>query len=838
MIRAKKLTPLAFGYRVMSRHPPQPELTVIMRGKFHCHPRRRCELVKGKIGSEHDKPELPPEGRVALEEAEYILGQGPPTADMLMDGDDDRIGQLVYPSDFAEFKVKSDVMLKGTCYPRGGSAKRCRVTFAVGDTFEKHLEVFGPRVWIDKVLGGKHTEEVAFKAMPIDYRHAYGGPEVAANPVGLGYGDQLPNVEDPKHLIGRSTQTPQPAGFGPINPTWPLRQGKMGKNYGDDYERTRAPWYADDYDWTQQSAAPADQQLDGYLRGDETMRFCNMHPESSDFSVTLPGLRPRAFAKLESGEVREAGMVCDTLFVDLDEGVVYVTWRGQITVQEDDLSDVKYLLLAHETLADKPKEYEEYEAAIEAFADDPAGLKSSKVATLQEFEERLESGELERELDELPANEEPVSAVFKYLMGISPRGGEMLDNLREGMQKSYRDPEARPAVIAALKKALKELREGTGAAMPMLDRDKGEIAAGPFMRNVLRQVSTAQKEALDAGADLGDANEKIEDAVASIELGGVKDADLRIPDPNETPPDPAPDVDFSGHDLSERDFAGLDLSRCNFDGTLLRKTNFVGARLVDASFVGASLAAADLSGADCTGANFGMANLTKTRAVGTCFRGGFFGQCVIMKADLTRADLSGATGSALMCHKAVLDEVVAAGADLEKAHFDSCSMNGVDFSEGKLVFALFRQTPLRGARFEAAQLTNTGFLECDLNDARFMRVVGDTINFKESTLRNADFSYAVMPSSIFLQLDAAGATFSAADMPLARFYRVILSQADFQRANLFKTDFRKAALTDARFNGANLYGACLNEAFGTDADFRKANLVMANLKRNKLVMKR
>ena len=64
-------------------------------------------------------------------------------------------------------------------------------------------------------------------------------------------------------------------------------------------------------------------------------------------------------------------MVLDTLVADLDTGTLTVTWRGLARAQEDDLFDVKTLLLASELLADPPLPADHYHAVLETFEADP-----------------------------------------------------------------------------------------------------------------------------------------------------------------------------------------------------------------------------------------------------------------------------------------------------------------------------------------------------------------------------------------------------------------------------------------------------------------------------------
>src|SRR5262249_10610796 len=138
----------------------------------------------------------------------------------------------------------------------------------------------------------------------------------------------------------------------------------------------RAPYYAEDFDWTYFHAAPPDQQIKGYLRGDEEIVFQGLHPEAPSFGARLPGLRVRAFVKDARGRFREAAMSLDTLFADLDAGALFLTWRGIDAVAEDDLSDVAVVHVAAEPLASERVPVDRYRAEVEAFEADPLGFRA------------------------------------------------------------------------------------------------------------------------------------------------------------------------------------------------------------------------------------------------------------------------------------------------------------------------------------------------------------------------------------------------------------------------------------------------------------------------------
>ncbi len=74
------------------------------------------------------------------------------------------------------------------------------------------------------------------------------------------------------------------------------------------------------------------------------------------------------------GEIADVGFVLDTLFADLDEGFLHLTWRGLTPVHADDLADVKTVLVASEPLAEAPLPAEHYQGLLAAFAAEPLGI--------------------------------------------------------------------------------------------------------------------------------------------------------------------------------------------------------------------------------------------------------------------------------------------------------------------------------------------------------------------------------------------------------------------------------------------------------------------------------
>jgi uncharacterized protein YjbI with pentapeptide repeats len=865
MIRLRNLTPFAFGYRLTSRKPPQRELVGIVRAKFRLAPGAPLEPVKAHLTDiNHEDERLPQRAREQLERAELALGQGTVSGDRFDEDDVAMQGALRYASDLADFKLNGEWLVKAHCHAPGGKpVTSCNVCVAVNGR-AKTLRVTGPRAWVDRVVGGAASEPVAFSRLPIDWEHAYGGPDFPSNPVGRGHAlerpldshegifdlpealrsafgrtHELPTVEDPSHLITRQGTVPNAAGFGPISPWWPSRQAKLGKEFGEEYEAKYAPFYPRDFDWTYFQAAPPDQQLPGYFRGDESLTFTNLHPTSSEFSAKLPGQRVRVFV-MRSGAAVEVPMVLDTVYADLDAGELTLTWRGLVTVSEDDFSDVPYALVASEPLTAMPRPAAEYVAALDAFAADPAGLSATSIPVLQALKDDLDSGALARDIEALSEDEELMGSIATRIgRGLIP--DDKLALLQDGLRKATRATLARnPGAGRSLKRAaLAELERGQDLpALPVANDGAGSRTLAPLVRRLLGDLALEQRRIPEV--DWEDMNESLEGALASKPDAGVRT--LGTPGTmkalsERTAPEPGPHADFSWLDLRGRDFRGYDLTDATFEGATLIGARLDGCTLEGANFEGASLSRANLSGVRARGARFVRAIVSRANVTHADLRDATLEEATLLDADFTGARLQGMRADRSRARKTTFATASLEGASFEFCIFDECDLRDATLSRSNGKRTLFRQCALARARLDGADLSRAGFIRCDLTEARLFQAFGVGTNWMMSTLVRANLRHAVLPENLFLTVNALGANLWAADLPGARFYKANLRNANLEHANLLGADMRKAVLTDCALRHANLYDAKILEAAGTDVDFRSANMKKALLHRSKLVTK-
>jgi uncharacterized protein YjbI with pentapeptide repeats len=759
-------------------------------------------------------------------------------------------------------KPRGEVLLTARAYPFGGAKPTCSVRVKLGSV-DKTLYVVGDRRW----KGSAATAPEPFTEMPITWANAFGGAGYAQNPLGKGYepvGDEhpLPNVEDPKRLVSSPGNRPAPAGFGGYDATWPQRYAKIG-TYDKKWLEQRYPGFAADLDPGYFNAAPADQQIEGYFRGDEPLTLENMHPDVAVLEGRLPGVKARIFVNFakDAIELQEVSMRAETvhLFPHAQRGVVI--FRGVVKVAEDDGADVRHLVAAFEALGE-PKPLDHYATVLSqrvdhkkshlyslrdrdllpdalARAPEDDGEMKKVLASegfLQDNLRRRTESEIAKataaanavlvaqgleplpppaplpprkkapDLDELPAFVEDMEEqLAKSKVDGDARFAEMQKVARVELAKHGVDYDK--AVLEEQAKAGGPPKFSAAAQMQML-RDQAALVRS---HKVPSPALEAKLEDPAFFAKLQKAEAMVRNSyrlfahymVPAARLTGEASAGVRAE---------VVAARESGESLAERDFTGADLSHLDLHGVDLRMAflecaNFEGTDLHGATLTGAVLTRANLAGANLVGAKLALANL-----------GG---------ANLTGADVSGETD---------LAGAVLVKADLSHAKFAGAKLTGAYLGEAK-----FDQTDLRGA--SAAGLT---FLKSDL---RGLLLGGADLRdcvFIEAVLDGIDFTRAVLQGAVMVTVSAKGCTFRGAKLPGlvvvkdstlegSSFAGADLSRALLRSTNLAGADFSDAVLTGADLSESDLTGASFEHAVAQGARFSKSNLSRANLKRADLM---
>ena len=241
---------------------------------------------------------------------------------------------LELASDLAPALPVAEIILAGhACSPADRPVTSLSVRLFVGredkPLIDKTVHVYGDRA-------SPTAYPLPFQRVPMVYERAVGGP-TTDNPVGrpLNDGAIPPNVVNPLDpwVV---------AGFGAIAPSWPPRQ-RLAR--GQPVMRAGILEIPEEVSLDFFHAAPKDQRV-AAIQGDEWIVIDGMHPHLPRFQSQLPGLRVRAriaprqdaSAATEPIEMRIA-----RLWIDMDRGVVDVTWRGTVPLVESALDAVQVL---------------------------------------------------------------------------------------------------------------------------------------------------------------------------------------------------------------------------------------------------------------------------------------------------------------------------------------------------------------------------------------------------------------------------------------------------------------------------------------------------------------
>lgn len=699
--------------------------------------------------------------------------------------DDDAAKALYYPGDLIPPKQRADLLLHAVAHaPNQQPAPRFNVRWQVAG-FNKVLLITGERKWVQGLLRAKPGAPLPIAQLPITYENAWGGPDFSRNPIGRGRGQTgFPNVESPSAASSGRIEM-DPAGFAPLHPFWDQRRSLLG-TYDEKWLKERWPWYPADFDFAYFNAAPSDQRLGGFLRGDEPMEFENLHAEMPIYRTRLPGIRPRVFIQERdrdaSLQFREVPLQLDTLWIDMPAQKMVLVWHGAWPVRHIKMKQIEEVLAWSEPVAGPPLTEAEYRHILAHPPDEE---------------------EDEPEPPEPPDDAAKVEAEFAALdLEIAA-----LDKQAVAMEADA----ARQLLDEKARLAAQGLEMPAAASDPM---------AG--LQAALTQPGMPLDQVADIQALMAEA-QQMEAEAAAMDLEFAQDF----------PPDPtreslvamaARGESLAEADLSEMDLSGQNLAKADLRDASLRKTKLVKANLAGANLSGANLAEADLTDADLSGAILDEADLGKAKLAGAKLTGLSLNGVDFSQVMLAGADFSGGKGDKADFSGADLSKACLAGVHLPAADFSGCKLAQADCQGAVLTRASFESAKAPGINLETADLTGASADKADLTGANLRGAVASRIVFEGALLNDADFTRAILTRGMFAEALLRGACFERADLTLAVFDDAILEKAVLTQANLLRASFERADLTQADCRGANCYEAGFWMAITNETAFESANL--------------
>ncbi|RIX74284.1 DUF2169 domain-containing protein [Acidovorax cavernicola] len=757
--------------------------------------------------------------------------------------------------DLAIPKRVPEWLLSGNAYTAHQHDKTaCAVQVRIGG-LQKSLTVFGDRYW----LGSRATEPRAFEHMPLDWAHAYGGPMVAENPLGIGSQDELingvatrrlPHIESPTSRMAARGQHIEPAGFGAMPPDWLQRLRLVGSDYGQAWLEQHYPGFAKDMDWRYFNAAAADQRWEGASEIPATASYelWNMHPSEPVLSGRLPAWQARCFAsrQLDGEALEEAAMRLTTVWFFPHMERAILIWHGAFDIAEDDGADVRHLMPALEW-ADAPRPLAHYQSVLKVRLDPSKAVLALRDADLMPRE--VMAPWAAEQLPDLMAR-----PMVRNLHAGRQRHHEnqRAELLRRGLDPSKYMPEQPdlqpprsfdelPEYSERLEQQFKamqdELHGRNGQAAPAGAASTPAPARKPFDADRLqaelqRMKSEFERKAAERQASGKPAQNRIDPEEAMRRFDRIDQTDPRL---QKRAPTTSEDAQAAAEDRERRRalmYQGhlytahlLDPApvASSFRSAKLRRRLAQAApqqrHFARMNLAGVDLSEMDLRGADFSGANLEDANLVSARLDG----------CNFSNAVLARARLAGAS---------------LVGARLDHTNLGAAQCDGTDFSEAHLSHALcekavFARCLFVGAHLAYCDLRESRWLQCDLRKSHWHEVTMIELSLEDLVYEEAD-----LLRTSWIQCSLAGVSFARARLQSCSFVTARADQGlDFTDASLIGCSvvleshmagavfrgamLKRCGLRGTRFEAADFTDACLENCDFSECDLRRAQLERA-----------
>lgn len=790
-------------------------------------------------------------------------------------------------SDLAPFVPAVDVIVRGRAHGDGGASVPAVSTRLVMTSSEvsgaevlidKTVHVYGPRARV-----GAYPD--SFASFPVVYDFAERPSTDAA--FGVRSGD-VPRLVLPNGERGY-------AGFGPIAPTWPDRQGFLEGAAVEvlDVDGARvlsleseSETGAFPFEFFQIS--PPDQRLTG-LEGGEWIVIDGMHRELARFATKLPHMRAEAQLYDPDGRPLPMHLVCDTLSIDMEARTMNALFRGNIPAPQGPLYALSVVatleVLANEDLDRSVSSF----GSGSSFADLAASPDETPLSAEGAIDGVVERGRETGALDDTPhpetADVEPLEDPDSDAGGataivVSPLLADPPTVFGGTSERKTVPPSAATGMIADT-----PFRTPPSASVS-LDRDQGArpatsppqaagaptglpFAPPPPKAPTFTDEPTPEQptEEPTTGLPFGPRGAAIEPprpVAPARGAGSLEETADRDPSVDDEPPtrmrsslpdaleiratatldDPQSDAALSAAApaliapaapvTSSRDAGQGSLDAPTTVDETDPRAAIVRKLAKGEALYDANYAGADLSGLDFHGAALTGINLTNAKLEGCRFDGARLGS-----AKLAGADLRGATFLDAELGQADLSKCKLAGARLAGARLDDANLTlveaqGASFEGASGQRVAFAQGQLQEARFDGATLAFADCSGADLTGASFRDARLASARFADARGKGVRFDGAELEQASFVGAQLEEASFDAANLRASTLERAKLDGCTFRKSKLTKSILARSVLDRCVFAEADLDGTNFIHATGQAGDLTGASLVAADLRQTKL----
>ena len=755
--------------------------------------------------------------------------------------------------DLAIPKARAEFLATGHAYTHHQSDKTaCAACIEVG-TLRKSLAVFGDRYWVGKQM----TQPQPFESMRLDWSRAFGGEGYDENPHGIGIHSEvhqghefirLPNIEAMTGRLNHPKEKPEPAGFGPLDISWPRRFSRMGKQYDSSWLQNDFPGFARDIDWRVFNAASPDQWWADRdtLPEQAAWRIRNMHPEKTEQEGKLPPWQARCFINRQRGGetlFEEIALRATTVWFFPHLEQMILLWQGSVRINEDDAADVMQLMPALEKQGSS-RSINHYRKVLTQRIDKEKGALFSfreKDLVPEETIGAWIDNQVEQTASPMRENMQNRAALLReqHRARMTATGGEVSDLLSEPDEPELPKLEDLPAFIEKMEQQAQEM----------------QAKAEHRQREMKEKYPQSQSdEHLPRGPEtlfrMQEMLQRNKDTLSDKKLAQSRDAlhQMYLMSVNSQPParrlkgDLAQIIrqraertlaqggNFSGMDLTGADFSGMDLRGANFSKALLECADLSHCQLDGASFHSAMLARTELHHTSLRNCDFENASLALAQCCHSDFSAAQFKDTQLHEALFDDCTFNDVTFSAMLFRETWFTQCRFHRATLEACVFMELSLPGLDFADAKLIKTTFLTSTLEQASFRQAMLDSCSWVESQVSEADFSGSLWLTSAVASgSSFNGANFTHATLRQSNLRQTALNGAIFNLAKIENSDLSESDCQNASFQRANLVGSSFIRTDFREADFTDANLMGALLQKSQLGGATFRGANLFRADL---------
>ncbi len=774
-------------------------------------------------------------------------------------------------------KACGEYLLAGKFFsPDGQPVEAGKISVKLGD-LEKTLLIHGDRYWKPFLSGERGIAgPKPFVEMPLTWSRAFGGANVAENPLGKGAAainddgvelHPLPNVEYPNALVTSMKSRPTPAGMGPIPLEWPQRTRYAG-TYDEHYLKTQMPGLADDVDWHFFNTAQSDQWRPEkqFWVGNEPYELQYLHPQKPYLRGQLPGVNGRIFIRRrvdEKNVIEEMPTRIDTVWLVPGSNLGMVLHRGCVSCTEENGSDINALLIAHENMADSPRSFAHYEQQLELRTDPtesykyllntgpliPEGctcgfeeIKASSEFPLELLVKQNGDDYLKRQLAEAELKkQEQMDALQTRLTAAGLDANHVMQQLQKAQDE--KNP-----VAVEINRLMNEVSPGLADGKP-IDFTRLDLKALEKMNAFMDEFAKKQREeAMAKAAEQITAlkaqarDQETLDAVAKMEK---QMQEILLPPrlPRAQPEQMAQlageqfdRIDKEIHDLAAQGVDAKQIARLKDDLANMRerasqvkdeiKNGYrQGAHLIESARsphegqepalqqqVARAIKAIDFAKSGRTSNAFVDADLAFVDFSGMDLRGLDLGNAYLEYANFTRADIRGVNFSGAILAHAIFCDTRAEGANFHKANVGATHIENSVFDD---------------CNFEGTTLSRARIIKSRFGRAKLS---ASPATFLDATFECADFSGAYLYQQTFLERDLRGCIFKGAYLAESFFVKSCMDQADFSESTLDSVNFVDLSAIGTRFENAHMHnvrfvGGCkLNGATLTHATITAANL--------------